>query len=59
MDGATSDVPLILAGSVSLFVFVIAAAAVALEEEENIMLLNEAARFNLGHSSFSEATTNP
>jgi len=44
MDGATSDVPLILAGSVSLFVFVIAAAAVPLEEEENITLVNEAAR---------------
>jgi hypothetical protein len=44
MDGATSDVPLILAGSVSLFVFVIAAAAVVLEEEEHMTLVNEAAR---------------
>jgi len=45
MDSATTyDVPLILAGSVSLFVFVIAAAAVPLEEEENITLVNEAAR---------------
>jgi len=43
MDEDLSNAPLLVAGTVSLFVFLLSAAFVAMEEEEQTAITNEAA----------------